>query len=94
MKNGIYRAYGGVNVLKFGDFWQLPPTGSIAIMQDPRRASESAGATSILNMYWGHANDEADMMQEWTAESGRVLHLAENKRSGGDAWPLKLKRLI
>ena len=94
LKNGIYRAYGGVNVLKFGDFWQLPPTGSIAIMQDPRRASESAGATSILNMYWGHANDEADMMQEWTAESGRVLHLAENKRSGGDAWPLKLKRLI
>jgi len=93
-KNGIPAAYGGVNVLKFGDFWQLPPTGSIAIMQDPRRALENAGANYIMNMYWGHGNDEVDIMQEWNAESGRVLHLAVNKRSGADAWPLKLKGLI
>ena len=30
------RIFGGVNTVFFGDFWQLRPTGQIALMSDPR----------------------------------------------------------
>ena len=37
------RMFGGVNTLFFGDWWQLRPTGQIALMSDPRKV-ESATA--------------------------------------------------
>eukprot|EP00973_Karenia_brevis_P062281 8662544-Karenia_brevis.AAC.1 len=29
------RAFAGVNILFFGDFWQLHPTGSVSFMSNP-----------------------------------------------------------
>ena len=75
-----------MNLCVFGDLWQLPPPGNIAIMQDPKKAMEKPGATYIMNMFWGHSNDELQMMQSWTQEHGRVLHMEENRRSGADKW--------
>ena len=83
------RVFGGLNVFFLGDFWQLPPTGQIAIMSNPysRAVLESAKANSIMAMFWLDCHREA--LQKWP-HNQRVLHLDVNKRSGKDAWFSKL----
>eukprot|EP00973_Karenia_brevis_P034520 4761447-Karenia_brevis.AAC.1 len=41
-ENGINRAFGGMNMLMSGDFWQLQPTGDTAIMTNPENANLGA----------------------------------------------------
>ena len=53
-------------------------------MQDPRKALEKAGANDIMNMFWGHCDDERARMQTWNTQTGRVLHVQVNMRSGAD----------
>ena len=79
------RPFGGVNVCFFGDFWQLNPTGQIAIMSNPysEKALSNATASAILNMFWNADNKMG--LQCWRGKE-RVLHLSTNLRSGVDKW--------
>ena len=53
-KDKLIRAFGGVNVCFLGDFWQLRPTGQIALMSNPfaQKVLESARAQTIMGMFW------------------------------------------
>ena len=80
-----WRPFGGMNVCFLGDFWQLNPTGQIALMSDvtSEKVRENATAQYIMNMFWD--SGFKDSLQEWHAQK-RVLHLETNIRSGADAW--------
>ena len=79
------RPFGGINVCFLGDFWQLNPTGQIALMSDVTsgKVRENAAAQYIMNMFWD--SGFTDSLQEWSAQA-RVLHLSTNIRSGADVW--------
>ena len=79
------RLFGGMNVCFLGDFWQLTPTGQIALMGNmfSTKALESAYAQFILGVFW--KADHPDALQEWT-HGVRVLELTVNVRSGADTW--------
>ena len=88
MKSGEVKRrlpFGGINVIFFGDFWQLNPTGQIAVMQNPygEAALSKAAAANILYMFWRRSEQS---LQAWTANEARILHLKENQRSGADMW--------
>ena len=81
------RPFGGINTFLFGDFWQIPPTGQIAIMSNPysQQALESAAATGALSMFWKARSPDA--LQPWQLPNQpRVLHLNINYRSKQDVW--------
>ena len=81
------RPFGGINTFLFGDFWQIPPTGQIAIMSNPfsQPALESATATAALSMFWRASSPDA--LQPWNLPNEpRVLHLDVNYRSKQDVW--------
>ena len=46
----VSRAWGGVNLLLIGDWWQLNPTGGIAVMSNPHatKVLESASANATM----------------------------------------------
>lgn len=50
----IPRAWGGVNVLLIGDWWQLTPTGGIAVMSNPysKKVLECASAQLLMSSLW------------------------------------------
>ena len=79
------RPFGGVNVVFCGDFWQLAPTGQLALMSDvtSSKVLESAKGLYIMNMFWN--GEHEDSLQTWTGPE-RVLELTTNIRSGGDHW--------
>ena len=79
------RIFGGLNVCMFGDFWQLSPTGQIAIMGDPTASKvlESARSAYIMNIFWN--SQCLDTLDTWHDEE-RVLQLTTNIRSGEDTW--------
>lgn len=83
-------AYGGVHFLFFGDFWQLPPVGEIAIMQNPCHTLNQATPSLIVNTFWmQQASTGIYPLQEWPGfdeNPPRVLELLVNKRSGKDTW--------
>ena len=84
-QNLLPRPFGGVNVISLGDFWQLRPTGQIAIMSNPfgQKVLESGKANFIMSMFWGHG--DATTLQKWT-NGQRLMHLDRNERSGADTW--------
>ena len=43
------RAWGGVNVFMIGDWWQLHPTGGIAVMSNPQAKSVTECQSSTLH---------------------------------------------
>ena len=82
---GMIRVFGGVNTMFMGDFWQLRPTGQIALMSNPfaTKAKENQKARQIMAMFWDP--DISYSLQTWTGQE-RMLHLNINERSGGDKW--------
>ena len=89
----LVRPFGGLNVLLIGDWWQLHPTGGIAIMSNPfaQAVQECSSAQSIMTSIWcsGHEDEDADAanftIQKWPSGQ-RVLELSTNIRSGKDLW--------
>ena len=81
----MVRTFGGVNTFFLGDFWQLRPTGQVALMSNPyaQKAIENARARDIMGMFW-HTGLSFSL-QEWQAQE-RILHLDVNERSGADEW--------
>ena len=79
------RCFGGVNVIFLGDFWQLNPTGQIALMSNPYsdKVLGNAKANFIMSMFWRH--DEQTSLLPWK-DGSRILHLTRNERSGEDRW--------
>ena len=87
------RAWGGVNVMFIGDWWQLHPTGGIAVMSNPFATGvlECSYAQPTMASLWRlHSNSDVENaaeygLQEW-ADSEWVLQLSTNIRSGEDEW--------
>ena len=79
------RLFGGANVLMFGDFWQLPPVGEVAVMGNPFRGAAlySSKVQRILQIFWSSGRD---------ALRHPATELSVNQRSGADAWHLGLNR--
>ena len=82
VKSMLPRVWGGLNVLKFGDWWQLPSVGQVCIMSDPfsERVLESARMNHIMSMFWD--KDSVNSVQRWEHSGARVLNLTVNKRIG------------
>ena len=82
-----HRYFGGVNLIFFGDFWQLRPTGQIALMSDPRaeKAQEFETAQQIMSCFWCTHDMPHDQLalQKWSSGE-RLMHLDTNERSGAD----------
>ena len=41
----------------FGDFWQLDPTGDVAIMSNPTKKPEDPYVDRTLSMFWYSGDD-------------------------------------
>ena len=84
----VERAFGGVNVFGFGDFWQLHPTGDVAFATNTLSCIGLGDVDRTMAMFW-HKSLEGDSsnfhLQAWHTGS-RVWELSENLRSGDDAW--------
>ena len=79
------RPFGCVNVCLLGDFWQLAPTGQIAIMSDVTapRVLENATGHYIMNVFW---NSEHPDPLETRKAGEKVLELTTKICSGDDVW--------
>ena len=81
----VNRSFGGVNVIFFGDFWQLDPAGSKSFMSNPNSACGDARADMMMTMFW-HASHTEDTkhhhLQPWRNAS-RVFELTTNIRTWG-----------
>ena len=81
-------AFAGVNVLCFGDFWQLDPTGDTSFMSNPTKTIGNPCADLTMSMFWRAARegDEHNAhLQAWQGRS-RVWELSQNLHSGDDTW--------
>ena len=83
--HNVGRAFGGVNTIFLGDFWQLRPTGQIPLMSNPfaAKAQENARAREIMGMFW--FSGLSFSLQPWESNT-RMIHLQKNERSGEDTW--------
>ena len=55
--DGQTRAFGGVNTLMCGDFWQLHPTGGTFLASNPVEV-DGQRAQKGLNLFWGGAFED------------------------------------
>ena len=83
-ENGINRAFGGLNMLMSGDFWQLHPTGDTAIMTNPENAN-LGGAKLTMSIFWDCQSIDWGL-QRWPDSKAFVHELSQNIRSGEDKW--------
>jgi hypothetical protein len=85
------RGFGGINVLLFGDFYQLAPVSGTAFMSNPW-SEATLGNAQVANMMariWScFDHDGGDDLQMWSepvCDIGcKVMDLEVNYRSGGD----------
>lgn len=84
------RQFAGVNVIVFGDLFQLDPTGSKSFMSNPfdKRTKEQATIRLAMITFWGRGTiSSAWELRPWNAaEPSRVAELSVNQRSGADVW--------
>ena len=84
------RQFAGVNLIAFGDFFQLDPTGSKSFMSNPydQRTTEQATIRLSMNTFWSPGTLESSWeLQPWSRkEKTCVVELSVNKRSGEDIW--------
>ena len=70
--------FAGVNVICFGDFWQLDPTGDTAFMTNPTKSTGDPYVDCTLSMFW-HKGGEKDghnyHLQPWQ-DGRRVWELS------------------
>ena len=83
-------AFAGVNALCFGDFWQLDPTGDVAIMSNPAKTPDDPFAQRTLDMFW-YSGEDSQLegnynLQAWGRGLPRIWELSTNIRSGEDEW--------
>jgi hypothetical protein len=80
------RPFGGVNTIFLGDWWQLRPTGQVAIMSNPfaQKALENARASETMGMFWYAGLPFS--LQPWV-DTARMIHLDVNERSGAVPTP-------
>ena len=66
------RAFGGYNVLFFGDWWQLPPIPDTAALFRPpekqREKKQSEGAGQMVHLFWGDGADTINFLAELTVQ--------------------------
>ena len=58
-KDGSIRKFGGVNVLMYGDFWQLKPVGGAWLCCNPFHLPGTAelARQAVNDIFWGEGND-------------------------------------
>ena len=64
-RDGESRVFGGVNVLFFGDWWQLRPVGGTALFSNPAYAS-TGGTRRGMSFFWGAGHDSIHQTWELT----------------------------
>jgi hypothetical protein len=69
------RPFGGLNMLLFGDWWQLSPVRATPLFANPF-LQYSHQVQRMLAMFW---SKDMDSVQE-------MIELTVNKRSGDDVW--------
>ena len=75
-----------MNVLCFGDFWQLDPTGDVAFMLHPGRHAGVPYVDSTMHCFWYPPTKDDDFhLQPWRGDC-RIWELSRNIRSGADEW--------
>ena len=63
--DGSIRAFGGINVITFGDWWQLRPVRNTAIFSN-RMLRPSGMAAAGLDLFWGTGPDAIRCLKELT----------------------------
>ena len=93
--HNVDRAVGGVNTMFLGDFWQLRPTGLIALMSNPfaAKAQENARAREIMGMFW--FSGLSFSLQPWESNT-RMIHVqkinAVEKTSGSALCRMRVEK--
>ena len=70
-----HRPFGGLNLLMFGDWWQLPPVMQTSLCANPF-PKHVHGVQRMLDLFWGSDCNSVQQLHELTV----------NKRSGEDEW--------
>eukprot|EP00973_Karenia_brevis_P000922 127305-Karenia_brevis.AAC.1 len=81
LENNITCYFGGLSVLLTSDFWQLHPTGDVAIMSKPYKHPSNI----MIVMFWESHNIDWGL-QAWMDSKSRVFCFERKSRSGADVW--------